>query len=365
MGITDVVAGLMERTLIESTRLSSGVALVCGAGLASSVEGLPDSAHLTHALLAETSAPAHPDTTLATAATRFEREHDRRRLLSFFAKHVDDPSVAPSRLHRLIAALPFGVILTTNWDRLLEHALQDQHKRFITTIPGGQMPYWDPKQASAVLLVKLFGSIEQPESLIATEQDRASFPQRLLSVARMLESSASLRTLLFVGFDLRNPNFRQLFEDTNRALVLERYQIFFVQQPPMAPAEAETLGYGMQVLVAPLDAFLQELVDRTGASVRPTQGKYNYTLQQTPILPETFLSPDFTQASNAGRDTTKGFDLSREDLERQADRHRRRLERLQAQRANPEEAGASLALENEIQRTTAEISALEREIRRA
>ncbi len=60
----------------------------------------------------------------ADVAEHYAERRGVRQLLTSRRECIDPPGLVPLRAHRAIARLPVSVIVTTNWDRLLETALR-------------------------------------------------------------------------------------------------------------------------------------------------------------------------------------------------------------------------------------------------
>lgn len=145
---------------------------------------------------------------LPTVAQHCVQEWGRRSLVAYVCDRLDAPALKPLQAHRLIAALPFSIIVTTNFDRLLEEALRDAGKQVTLVVGDAGIPYAD---VTKTLLVKMHGSVEQPASLVLTEEDYVRFFARLPALSTMLSGFFATRTLLFVGYSLADPNFRRLY----------------------------------------------------------------------------------------------------------------------------------------------------------
>jgi hypothetical protein len=124
--------------------------------------------------------------------------------------------------HRVLAAQPFPIYITTNPDSLLEAALEEAGKSPRTAlcpwneyVESSQEVYDEVPSAQRPLVYHLFGRLEEPDSLVLTEDDYFNYligvtSNRDLipdSVRRALADTA----LLFLGFRMDDWNFRVLF----------------------------------------------------------------------------------------------------------------------------------------------------------
>jgi hypothetical protein len=124
--------------------------------------------------------------------------------------------------HRVLAAQPFPIYITTNPDSLLEAALEEAGKSprvalcpWNEYVESSQEAYDEVPSAQRPLVYHLFGRLEEPDSLVLTEDDYFNYLIGVTSnkdlipdtVRRALADTA----LLFLGFRMDDWNFRVLF----------------------------------------------------------------------------------------------------------------------------------------------------------
>jgi hypothetical protein len=122
--------------------------------------------------------------------------------------------VPPCKLHTLIGRLPVRTILTTNYDKLLEATFRRKlnNDPAVIVYPE-QLGYIDP---SELRIVKLHGDIDHPSSLVLTRTDYSQFQRRRQDFVSELHRSVNDHTMLFVGFGLRDSNFRRIYDDARQ-----------------------------------------------------------------------------------------------------------------------------------------------------
>ena len=156
-------------------------------------------------------------------AEHYAEHKGRPALVSFLRDRIDAPGLQPLRTHRAIARLPISVVVTTNWDRLLDEALADAGKRVTTVVENYEVAF---SNSGDVLLVKMHGSIERPHTVVLTEGDYQQFFEQLPNLVDMLLYFFATRTFLFVGYSLSDPNFRRMYLEVTRHLQ-DRYGRLF------------------------------------------------------------------------------------------------------------------------------------------
>ena len=115
---------------------------------------------------------------------------------------------ASTKYHELLAQIPFlDKIVTTNYDTLFERVYGGRlHK--ITR--GRDIGFGEPQQ---VEFYKVHGDIENPDSLVVTEEDYRNFFEKQDSLLwKRLETLMAKYTVLFLGYSLEDQNVLALFE---------------------------------------------------------------------------------------------------------------------------------------------------------
>src|SRR5580692_531201 len=141
---------------------------------------------------------------------------------------------SPSSVHEQLAALPFSLIVTTSQDTLLEQALKAAGKAPVSQryhLRGDKREnpeFVVPGSPASPVVFHLFGSAEEPSSLVLSENDVLDFLIRVVSERPPLPNSL-LRVLkrigqsfLFVGFGIRHWDLRILLKILLRSLELNR-----------------------------------------------------------------------------------------------------------------------------------------------
>ncbi len=141
---------------------------------------------------------------------------------------------SPSSVHERLASLPFSLILTTAQDGLLEQALRKANRTPISQryhLRGDKRENPEfvlPGSPTSPLIFHLFGTADEPASLVLSENDVLDFLIRVVSERPPLPNSL-LRALkrvgqsfLFVGFGIKRWDLRVLLKVLLRALELDR-----------------------------------------------------------------------------------------------------------------------------------------------
>jgi len=97
-------------------------------------------------------------------------------------------------------------------------------------------------------LVKLHGSIEQPDTVVLTRSDYARSRRERTEMFRYLGDEARYSRFLFVGFRLSDPNFGLLYDDARLALEGALPPSYVVQGHPNPIKEAYLRSLGVNTI---------------------------------------------------------------------------------------------------------------------
>jgi translation initiation factor 2B subunit (eIF-2B alpha/beta/delta family) len=139
----------------------------------------------------------------------------RQSMIHFMKDHLQKTQINPLPVHTELTSIPLSTIITTNWDKLMETALRRAGIGFHTIIDDIDIPF---SQSNSVMLLKLRGSIDRPDSIIATNDDLLdAFHNRPL-IADFLFALCARKTILFIGYDLDDMDFMQFYKILRRRL---------------------------------------------------------------------------------------------------------------------------------------------------
>ena len=159
---------------------------------------------------------------LFAVAQQFNDSPSTVNLKNIAAQFFRDSRYRPGPLHLGLARCPFSVVLTTCHDDLFEQALVENRK-----IPSR---YWyhyrgeprDNKELAGTpdptnpALYHLFGAVDEPNSLVLTENDLLDFVIRVVSgrpkLPDSLRSALRNKTFIFFGFGIRHWYLRVLLK---------------------------------------------------------------------------------------------------------------------------------------------------------
>lgn len=127
----------------------------------------------------------------------------------------------PTENHKLLAQLPITTFWTTNYDKLIEKALESNMKTSYVKTKDEHLR--GTNHNFDAIVYKLHGDVDQPEDAVITRSDYEEFGYNKRKLFReVLEGDLLTKTFLFLGFSFEDPNFnyvigrlRVLLDDKN------------------------------------------------------------------------------------------------------------------------------------------------------
>ena len=202
---------------LEDSLLAGECVLFVGAGLSRGA-GLPDGNELIARLTADLNLKPGGRIDYHDLAQWYRERFGPPTLANVINRTFSDPSCRPlpTLAHYLLMALPVRHVITTNYDDLLERALAAMKRHPVKVVQQEDVALTG--QGGGVFVVKLHGDIAHPEEIVLSRDDYDEFFERRPAMALLLEGLLLNQTFFFVGYGLRDPNFRQIYARIARML---------------------------------------------------------------------------------------------------------------------------------------------------
>ncbi|MGA2796853.1 MAG: SIR2 family protein [Thermoguttaceae bacterium] len=143
------------------------------------------------------------------AAESLKSKLPRDLYYSILEEQFDPPNVRPSRVHNLLLELNPQLIITTNYDRLIEDSYAHAARKAMTVVPYSDAAALQRRLQEANIrnrpfLFKIHGSIEDTASIILTENDyrRLMYDER--GYTTVLSSIFIHFVVLMLGFSFND-----------------------------------------------------------------------------------------------------------------------------------------------------------------
>ena len=137
-----------------------------------------------------------------------ENMYGREELSNMIRGAINDDKLLPSDVHLRLLALPWKDVYTTNYDTLLERAasrLNEQGRRIYSVIRYDEAIGME----TPPFLMKLHGDINEPQSIIISEEDYRTYPSKHQAMINHIQHAIMLETMVLIGFSGNDPNFLQ------------------------------------------------------------------------------------------------------------------------------------------------------------
>lgn len=286
---TNLVTSLRYRQCVLVLGPEIPAKLASDANSFEAMEDLSYTEALTRRLASELESDNHNVTgsTLAAVAQQYEDAPDfgPNPMRSSSAQFYMSAAYNPSDVHRSLASMPFNLILTTCHDALLTRALLEAGKRPLVCRyhlrgNGYDNPGFTPSETpDEPVLYHLFGTAQEPRSLVLSENDVLDFLIAVVSGNPPLPNSLTKllkrkdQSFLFLGFGIKQLHLRVLLKVLIRALELHHTASAVVAESLRALSErdrAQTIlfyqrGTRVEIENAEIKPFLAELTRRLEA----------------------------------------------------------------------------------------------------
>jgi CHAT domain-containing protein len=131
--------------------------------------------------------------------------------------------------HQIIVNLPFAAVVTTNYDKLLEHAYARLADRLPKTPTHLDLDALGPLLFDgSFFILKAHGDIDRPESMVLTTRDYQEIIHSNPAFNEIFSALLLTNAILFVGYSLSDPDFRLLLDrqlTIFKGYVPERYAL--------------------------------------------------------------------------------------------------------------------------------------------
>lgn len=147
------------------------------------------------------------DANFQEIAQYYLEEYGKQRLVKKIRDEMDSFNLEPTPAHEALTKLSVSIIFTTNYDDLIEKALRGAGRKFDKVVTTADTNFWNTER---IQLVKLYGDLEQPESLLITSLQYENYYIFHPVISKILTVALQTKTVLFIGYNSRDSIFGQL-----------------------------------------------------------------------------------------------------------------------------------------------------------
>lgn len=190
------------KTYVKAIRQSEA-AVFAGAGL-SRPSGYVDWKELLRDVANELALNIDKETDLIAVAQYHVNEFGGRNKLNQVLMEEFTKDVNINENQRILASLPIETYWTTNYDTLLDEALQEAKRR--VDIKRNQESLANNYPYRRAVIYKMHGCINMPSEAVITKDDYEKYNEHRQLFTTMLQGDLISKTFLFIGFSFDDPN---------------------------------------------------------------------------------------------------------------------------------------------------------------
>lgn len=207
-------------------------AVFVGAGLSRSC-GYVDWKGLLKDVATELGLDIDQETDLIALAQFHHTKHMNRAKLDRLIIEEFTKDTTLSDNHRLLARLPIDTVWTTNYDKLLENAFQDAHRRVDVKKTSDSLQL--PLPGRSVTIYKMHGDVDSPQDAVLTKEDYETYDLTRELYSIKLKGDIVGKTFLFLGFSFTDPNIDYILSRIRALLGKDKGQHYAVMRWPPKP----------------------------------------------------------------------------------------------------------------------------------
>lgn len=181
-------------------------------------------------------------------ASKFSYETLKKSISKIFISDI------VSEKHRLIAHLPIQNYWTTNYDHLIENALNAEKKNYDKMFSNDSFSSVDGTRERIVF--KCHGDCDNPESIIITQDDYDFYSHSSFNFVTSLLKELATNTILFLGYSFNDPDINNLLAQvkihnnvSNLHYLITKKEVKPKEQTKQALWMANLERYGIQTLL--------------------------------------------------------------------------------------------------------------------
>jgi hypothetical protein len=180
----------------------NNIAIFAGAGLSASA-GYVNWKELLRPFADELNLDINKETDLIGIAQFYFNDNGRQRISQYLLDNISTCN-EPTENHKILARLPISIYWTTNYDKLIEQALENANKIPDVKYTINHLSLTKNKRDAVVY--KMHGDIDHPDSAVLTKDDYEKYITEKAPYITALSGDLVSKTFLFIGFSFTDPN---------------------------------------------------------------------------------------------------------------------------------------------------------------
>lgn len=231
-------------------------------------------------------------------AQAYEDERGRNLLIQFLRDQFTTLGDKPQPTHNLIAKLTTcKILVTTCLDQKLERAFEEASRPLNVIVHASDIPFEDEHKTQ---LYRLHGRLDQPASLILTEDNYENFFDNQASISIVLQGYLARKTILFLGYDLSDPHFKRLYRKVTEPLDQFTRRAYAVAEALHPTTARWCKRHHIDVLTADLAPFLTALTEQLSTRFKQSRAPSPQSAPKpTPFPERPYKFLDYYEAKDA------------------------------------------------------------------
>lgn len=185
--------------------------------------------------------------------------NNRNSLIKIIKKAFSEIKPLSTHIHDSLGIIPhFKTIITTNYDCLIEDAFQDKGEVIIIS---KSIPYLEKDK---VQIFKVHGDFSLPDSIIITKSDYNNFFTNNTEndiYWTVIKERLSTNNVLFLGYNLEDPNVSVIFDRISTALGPNRKECFLVAPNLPKHKQTDLMKKGIHYIDTTAEQLITELIE--------------------------------------------------------------------------------------------------------
>lgn len=211
-------------------------AIFAGAGL-SKASGFVDWKGLLKEIADDLKLDIDQETDLIAVAQYHHNKQMNRAKLDRLIVEAFTKDTVLSENHRLLANLPLDTVWTTNYDKLLEEAFQEAHRRVDVKRTAQSLQH--PLPERNVTIFKMHGDVDSPQDAVLTREDYETYDLSRELFSIKLKGDLVGKTFLFIGFSFTDPNIEYILSRIRSLLGKDKGEHYCIMRWPEKPTKAK------------------------------------------------------------------------------------------------------------------------------
>ncbi len=197
------------------------------------------------------------------------------------AAPFDDRKANPASLYQLVK-LPFDAIVTTNYDRNLDHALAAVYHESPRTFELDDGSLRQAAFSSERYIARIHGRTQRPECMVTSTEDFSKLDENSSYKDFLLQSILTRRSCFFLGYSFLDPAISKILDLLEKQFSPNYPRLHYAILPVSSDAEAlaaRLAGFNIRVITYPdhealwncIESLPLKLVERGAPTPRPRE----------------------------------------------------------------------------------------------